>query len=258
MSHIYSEVWRKRSIIWDFAILDLKIRYKNSVLGFAWNFIEPLLLLLVLYIVFSSILKTNIENFPLYLLLGLILWQMLDRGSSFGLNSTLSKGSILTQINIPAVVPPISAALTSLIMLTFELIIFGIFLVAFQFVPPLTILILPLIVLLEFVLVLGLALPLSVLNIKFRDIQFIWVILIRAGFFLHPIFYRSEILPEEIQSILVYSPMVQILNLARDVTLYGELPTTENLIIALGTTFVIFVLGYGIFKKLSSRIIEEL
>jgi len=258
MSHIYSEVWRKRSIIWDFAILDLKIRYKNSVLGFAWNFIEPLLLLLVLYIVFSSILKTNIENFPLYLLLGLILWQMLDRGSSFGLNSTLSKGSILTQINIPAVVPPISAALTSLIMLTFELIIFGIFLVAFQFVPPLTILILPLIVLLEFVLVLGLALPLSVLNIKFRDIQFIWVILIRAGFFLHPIFYRLEILPEEIQSILVYSPMVQILNLARDVTLYGELPTTENLIIALGTTFVIFVLGYGIFKKLSSRIIEEL
>jgi len=258
MSRIYSEVWRKRSLIWDFAISDIKVRYRNSVLGFVWNFLEPLLLLLVLYIVFTSILKTNIEYFPLYLLLGLILWQMFDRGSSFGLNSILTRGSILTQIYIPIAVPPISAALTSLIMLTFELIVFGIFLVAFQFVPPLTIIILPLIILLEFVLVLGLALPLSVLNIKFRDIQFIWVILLRAGFFLHPIFYQMEILPKEIQSILVYSPMVQILNIARGVVLYGELPTTENLIIALGMTFMIFVLGYGIFKKLSSRVIEEL
>ena len=258
MKYSQPEFWKKRSIIWAFAISDLKIRYRNSVLGFVWNFLEPLLLLLVLYIVFTNIFKTDIEHFPLYLLLGLILWQMLDRGSSFGLNSTLSKGPILTQIYIPIVVPPISAALTSLIMLTFELIVFGIFLAVFQFVPPLTILILPLIILLEFVLVLGLALPLSVLNIKFRDIQFIWTILLRAGFFLHPIFYQLEILPKEIQSIVVYLPMVQILNIARNVTLYGELPTTENLIIALGMTFVVFVLGYGIFKKLSSRVIEEL
>jgi len=258
MSHIYSEVWSKRSLIWAFAISDLKIRYRNSVLGFVWNFLEPLLLLLVLYIVFTNIFKADIEHFPLYLLLGLILWQMLDRGSTFGLNSILLKGSILSQIYIPLVVPPISAALTSLIMITFELIVFGIFIVAFQFVPPLTIIILPLIILLEFILVLGLALPLSVLNIKFRDIQFIWIILLRAGFFLHPIFYQLEILPKEIQSLLIYSPLVQILNIARDVSLYGELPTTENLIIAIGMTFVILVLGYGIFKKLSSRIIEEL
>jgi len=77
MSHIYSEVWEKRSLIWTFAISDLKLRYRNSVLGFVWTFLEPLLLLLVLYVVFTNIFKADIEHFPLYLLLGLILWQMM-------------------------------------------------------------------------------------------------------------------------------------------------------------------------------------
>lgn len=258
MLHERSEVWQKRSLIWDFAISNLKIKYRNSVLGFIWSFLEPLLLLTVLYIVFTNVFKSTIEYFPLYLLLGLIIWNMFVNGTKLSIDSVLARGPLLQQIHIPNEIPPISSAITSLLMISLEMIIFGIFLVAFQFVPPYTIVILPLIVLLNFFLVLGVSLPLSLLNVKFRDTRFIWGVILHAGFFLNPIFYKIEILPQEIQSILAFSPMVHILNFARDATLYGTLPTAENIILAVGITVLIFGVGFGIFKKLSPRIIEEL
>lgn len=253
-----SSFWNKKSLIWHFAISDLKTRYRNSTLGFLWNFLEPLLLLTVLYIVFTNIFNNEIEHFPLYLLLGLIMWNMLSKGTQMALSSIIQRESILTQINIPHAILPISAALTALIMFTFEMIIFGVFLAVFQFVPPITILLLPLIILLQFVLVLGLSLPLSVLNVKFRDVQYIWGIILHAGFFLHPIFYKIEILPEIIQKIIVFTPMVQMLNISRNISLYGELPALNDVILMIVGTFTIFLIGVGIYKKFSNNLIEEL
>lgn len=164
----------------------------------------------------------------------------------------------MTQIYFPREIPAISATITSFLMLCLELIVFGVFFVAFQFMPPLTIVFLPLILILEFFLVLGVSLPLSVLNVRYRDIQFIWVVVIQVGFFLTPIFYKSEILPESIQNILYFSPMVQIVNIAHDLALYNITPSIEAVQVAIGTTMFVFVVGYIIFRKIQSKIIEEL
>ena len=253
-----SEIWKKRSIIYNFAITDLRIRYRNSVLGFLWTFLEPLLMLGVLYIVFTNIFKSQIEYFPLYILLSLIMWNMFSRGTSIGLNSILSRANILTQIYMPREVPSISASITSALMLCFELIVFGIFMAFFHFIPPLTMILLAPILLLEFILITGLCLPLSVLNIKFRDTQFIWTVILQIGFFITPIFYKLDILPQYIQKILYFSPMVQIMNMAHDVTLYNRLPTTESIEIAVFSVFSIFIISYIIFKKMEVRIMEVL
>jgi ABC-type polysaccharide/polyol phosphate export permease len=183
---------------------------------------------------------------------------MLVRGTQMGLNSIQSRKSILSHIYIPNEIPAISASLTSLIMLSFEMIVFGIFLVVFRFVPPTTIAILPVILGLEFVLVVGFSLPLSLLNVKFRDTQFIWGVILQASFFATPVFYQIDILPKKVQSIIIYNPMVQILNMAHNAVLYGSLPSPNDIAIAVGTTFLIFGIGYGIFRKMSRRIIEEL
>ncbi len=237
---------------------DLRIRYRNSVLGFVWTFLEPLLLLSVLYIVFTNIFKSQIQYFPLYLLLSLIMWNMVVRGTQLGLNSIISRRGILSQINVPTEIPPISAGLTSLIMLSFEMIVFGIFVAVFQFLPPLTIVILPLVLILEFVLIIGLSLPLSVLNVRFRDTQFIWNIILQAGFFLTPIFYKTDILPKQIQPIIIFNPMVQILDMAHNAVLYGILPTENEIAISVGIALAIFAIGYAIFARFRYRIIEEL
>lgn len=252
------DLWNKKGLIYNFSIMDLKIRYRNSVLGFLWTILEPLLILTILYLVFTNIFNNEIENFPLYILLGLILWNMFSKGTTIGLNSLVARSGIITQIYFPREIPAISASLTSLYMIFFELIVFGIFMAAFQFVPTITILILPLIILLLFVLVIGVNLGLSVLNARFKDIQFIWTVVIQAGFFLTPIFYKFEILPEELQKILYFSPMVHIVEMAHDVTLYDKIPSSDTIIMAIITSFSVLVLGYVIFRKMEPRVIEDL
>ena len=250
--------WNYKSIILTFAVSDLRVRYKNSALGFFWTFLEPLLMLGVLYLVFSNIFKNDIENFPLYLLLGIIMWTALARGTQISIDGILSRTGMFKQIHIPNYVPGLSATLTSTIMLSFEMIIFGIFMVFFQFIPSITILLLPLILLLEFLLILGLALPLSVLNVKFRDMRFIWNVVLQAGFFVTPIFYKLDMLPENIQAILQYSPMVQILLIAQEVTLYGQIPSSELVLQAIGTTAIVFTIGCLIYLKFQKGVVELL
>lgn len=253
-----SELWKKKLLIYNFSMMDLKIRYRNSILGFLWTVLEPLLILTILYLVFTNIFDTKIDNFPLYILLGLILWNMFQKGTTIGLNSLVSRSGIITQIYFPREIPAISASLTSLYMVFFEIIIFGLFLVAFQFTPSVTILILPLIILLEFVLLLGTNLALSVLNARFKDIQFIWAVVLQGGFFLTPIFYKLDILPEPLQQVLYFSPLVHIVEMAHDVVLYDKLPSLENVGMGIITSFAVLLIGYLIFRKMEPRVIEEL
>lgn len=255
---IINEIWNRKTLLWNFAISDLKIRYRNSALGFLWTILEPLLMLLVLYIVFTNIFNTKIEHFGMYLLVGIIMWNMLSRGTEIGLNSIVSRSGLVKQIYFPREIPVISAVLTSLMMLSFEFIVFGIFTVVFQFIPPPSIIFLPLVLLLEFILVLGISLPLAVLNVRYRDIQFIWRIVLQAGFFLTPIFYKIDVLPENIKNIIMFSPIVQIIDIGHNIALYDTVPTLDSVIIAVGTTCTVFFVGYLIFRKSQKGIIEEL
>ena len=258
MTTIREEMWKTKGILFNFAISDLKIRYRNSVLGVLWSFIEPLLLLAVLFVVFSTMFKFEIPNFPIYLLLGIITWNFFKNGTNFALNSLTNRSSLMTQIYFPRSIPGLSAGITAAIMLIFELMVLGIFMTAFQFTPPITILLLPLILGLQMLLVLGVALPLSVLNVKFKDTEFIWGVVLSAGFFLTPIFYQFDMLPEYMQNILQFSPMVQILTMAHHVVLYGVLPSLNTVLYAVGSISVVTAIGYSIFRKYQAKVVEEM
>ena len=147
----------------------------------------------------------------------------------------------------------VSSTLTSFIMMFFEFVAFGIFLVAFQFVPPITALILPLLLIDLFFLSLGVSFFLSVLFVKFRDVGFVWQVILQAGFFLSPIFYKMDILPENLREILQINPLVPILDVARNVVLYDILPTAKVSIYIVSITTAIFVIGYVVFKINNKR-----
>ena len=258
MTSIREEMWKSRAILFNFAISDLKVRYRNSILGVLWSVIEPLLMLGVLYFVFSTMFKFDIPNFPIYLLLGIIIYNCFKNGTTFALNSLTNRASLITQIYFPRSIPAISSAITASIMLAIEVGILLVFMIGFQFVPPITILLLPLILGLQFMLVVGVCLPLSVLNVKFKDTEFIWGVVLSAGFFLTPIFYQFDMLPEYLQNILQFSPMVQILTMAHHVVLYGMLPTVNSILYAVGSISVITVIGYLIFRKFQAQMVEEM
>ena len=258
MTSIVEEMWKTRGILFNFAISDLKIRYRNSILGVLWSIVEPLLMLGVLFFVFSTMFKFEIPNFPIYLLLGIVTWNFFKNGSSIAMNSLSNRSALITQIYFPRSIPAISSCFTASIMLIVELAILGIFMAALQFIPPLTILYLIPIYFLAFVFVLGVSLGLSVLNVKFKDVEFIWGIVLHAGFFLTPIFYQFDFLPEYVQNVLQFSPMVQIVTMVHHVALYGTLPTLTSVLYTIGSIFSILAIGYLIFRKYQSRIVEEM
>ena len=258
MTTILEEMWKTKAILFNFAITDLKIRYRNSVLGVLWSVIEPLLLLGVLFFVFSTMFKFQIENFPIYLLSGIITWNFFKNGTSLALESLTNRSSLITQIYFPRSIPALSAGVTASIMLLTELIVLGIFMVGFGFIPTSTIIFLIPVYLLTFFLIVGMSLPLSVLNVKYKDVQFIWTVVLQAGFFLTPIFYEFSMLPENVRNILQFKPMVQIVTMVHHVVLYGTFPTINSILYTITSTSVVVVIGYLIFRKYQAKIVEEI
>jgi lipopolysaccharide transport system permease protein len=254
--NLLKEIWQRRSLVMLFAINEVKLRYRNSVLGFLWTFLEPLLMLSVLYFVFTNLIQNQVENYPLYLLLGLIIWYMFNRATSNGLTSLLDKSAIIQKIYFRREIVVISSCISSFIMMSFEFGAFTIFAVALQFVPPITIALLPLILIDLFILTLGVSLLLSVLNVYFRDIKFIWQVLLQAGFFLSPIIYTLEMFPENIRNILNLNPLVHIFNAVHDLVLYDSLPNINSVMYIIITTGIIFVVGYIVFRKKEKSIVE--
>ena len=258
MTTIREEMWKTKGILFNFAITDLKIRYRNSILGVLWSLVEPLLLLGVLFVVFSTMFRFEIPNFPIYLLLGIICWNFFKNGTTFALNSLTNRSALITQIYFPRAIPGLSAGITASIMIIFELVVLGIFMIAFGFSPPSTVILLIPILALQLLLILGVSLPLSVLNVKYKDTEFIWSVVVHAGFFLTPIFYQFDMMPDYVQNVLQYSPMVQIVTMAHHVVLYGTLPSINSVLYAVGSISAITVIGYMIFRKFLAKVVEEM
>lgn len=251
-------LWGSRSLVWTFAVNDLVVRYKGSILGALWSFLEPILMLGILYLIFSHVFQSAIENYPLYLLLGIIMWNYFARSTNIGLASILARAGIVNQIYFPRAVLPIGSCVTAFIMLGVEFAVFFGFVAGFQFVPPLTILILPVLIVLLFCLTLGLSLILSVAHVRFRDVQHVWSIVTYAGFFLSPVIYDIGIFPPDIAQMLLLNPIAQLLDMAHGAALYGQLPAIPAMIYTGVFSIGLAALGYIIFKRYEFKIVEEL
>jgi len=251
-------VWIRRSLIWLFTVTDLKLRYKNSVLGFFWSFLEPLLMLGVFYVVFTSIFKNQVENYPLYLLSGLVIWYMFSRGTSMGMNSMIGRGGMLQKIYFRREILVISSVLTSFLMMLFELGVFFIFMIIFGVIPNASIIVFPLVLINLFFLTLGISFILGPLNVYLKDIQYIWNIVLTAGFFVVPLFYKMDVLPENVIEILKINPLVGIFDLSRAMLINTEMPNSGEILSMVGITLIVLVAGYLVFKKLDYRLVENL
>lgn len=256
--NIIKDVWKYRHLIILFSFNEVKLRYRNSVLGFVWSFLEPLLMLSILYFVFTNIIQTKIENYPLYLLVGLIIWYMFSRATTLGLSSLSDRSGILKTVYFRREIVVISACLTSFIMMLFEFAALGVFMVAFQFIPPITIVLLPLLLINLFFLVLGVSFFLSIMSIYFQDIKFIWQVILQAGFFLSPIFYSLETFPENLRQVLLLNPMVPLLDTAHKLVLYNSLPTFTTTVFLISLTIGVFVFGFIVFKIKSKYLVENI
>jgi len=252
------DLWNYRYLVIKLAMSDFKLRYKNSILGFLWSLTEPLLMLVVLYIVFSYFMRVNVEHYQLFLLVGIISWNMISRGTTMSLNSILGKPSLVNKIYFPREILVISSCITALLMTLLEFIVFGIFMIVFRLIPTVTVVYFPIILFIEFILILGVSFGLASLNVYYRDTQYIWAVILQIGFFASPIIYPVSIIPEKYVWIVKLNPMTLIIDTLRGSIIYSMTPAVRDIIFIIISTVIILIVGYIIFLRLEPRFAEEI
>lgn len=217
-----------RALLSELVRTDFKLRYQGSVLGYAWSLLRPLLLFLILYIVFVKFLKlgAGIPHYPVYLLLGIVIWNFFLEMTTQSLGSIVTRGDLIRKIRIPRWMIVFSSSISALINFLLNLIVVGFFLVINHVDLSASALLLPLIFLEVYLLALGLSLFLSALFVKLRDVNYVWEVILQAGFYITPILYPlSRITNLNLQKVILLNPMAQAIQDARYVAISKQTTT---------------------------------
>lgn len=259
MLHQLKELYAYRQMIVSLVRKDLRGRYKGSVLGFLWTFINPLFQLAVYTVVFSFILKSNIDKYYLYLFVALIPWIFFSAAITGGSACIVAQKDLIKKIYFPRQVIPISYVTSCFVnMLLCFVVIFAVVLLSGVHLNPLAVLCLPVIMLVEYLLALGMALLASAVTVYFKDLEHILGIVSMAWMYLTPIMYDKSIIPTEFQPVFNLNPMTHIIECYRAVLYYGDVPQLSSLLSSVGLGVLFLIVGWVVFDKLQKRFAEEL
>ena len=234
---------------------DFKLKYRRSVLGVLWSVLNPLLMMVVLTAVFSTIFRFNIENFPLYLILGQTLFAFMTEATSSAMGSVIGSAPLIKKIRINKMIFPIEKAVFALVNFAISLIAVAAVMLFFRIVPTVNILLLPVLLLYLFAFSLGIGLILAALSVFFRDVMHLWGVLTTAWTYATPLFYPVEILPEWAVPVMHANPMYYYVEYFRDIALYGTTPSLSMNLICFGCGAVALLLGVLVFRSQQKKFI---
>jgi len=253
------EIFEYRQMIFSLVRKDLRGRYKGSVLGFLWTFINPLLQLVVYTIVFSNILRTDVDKYYLFLFVALVPWIFFQASIVGGSSSVLSQQDLVKKIYFPREVIPISYVTSCFVNMLFSfIIIFMVVLISGVSLNVLGLLCLPVIMLVEYILALGFAMIVSATTVYFRDLEHILGIVTMVWMYMTPIMYPLDFVPDNLRAVFMLNPMTPIVVAYRDVLYYGRVPHISTLLNGFLLGMITLVLGFIIFGKLKKNFAEEL
>lgn len=234
---------------------DFKLKYRRSILGVLWSVLNPLLMMIVLSAVFSFMFRFEIENFPVYLILGQTLFTLMSDATSNAMRSIIDSASLIKKIRINKVIFPLEKVIFSLVNFTISLIAVVAVMLFFQIAPTANILFLPLLIIYVFIFCVGLGLILSSLAVFFRDVIHLWGVVITAWTYATPLFYPVEMLDGWMYTVMQFNPMYHYVTYFREIALWGVTPgLTENLI-CFGMAFAMLIVGYIVFSKTQKKFI---
>ncbi len=252
------EIYEYRQMIASLVKKDLRGRYKGSVLGFLWTFINPLLQLLVYSVVFSSVMRvTNVDKYYLFLFVALIPWLFFSSSLTGGATTILSNKNMITKIYFPREVMPIAYVTSCFVNMLYSfIVVFIVIIFSGIGANPVSLLFLPLVMIIEYIFSLGIAMIVSAVNVYFRDLQHILGIISMAWMYFTPIIYSINDVPEEWQSFFKLNPLCHIITAYRDILFYKIIPEMTGLLITGAVSVAVLVLGFAVFGKLKKRFAE--
>jgi len=256
---LFCEIYDYREMIFSLIKRDLKGRYKGSVLGFLWTFLNPLFQLIVYTFVFSTIMRAGYDKYYLFLFVALIPWIFFSTSVVGGASCIWAQKDMVNKIYFPREVLPIAHVTCQLInMLLSFIVIFAVLILSGHGMNPIALLYLPIIIVIEYILALGITLIVSAITVFLRDVEYILGIIVMAWQFLSPVMYGVDMLPEEFQSIFLINPMTSILIAYRDIFYYKQTPQMSTLLLATILGIVLLIVGVVVFEKLKRHFSEEM
>lgn len=249
-------IWNHYSfLIEQLVARDFKVKYKRSLLGYLWSFLNPLFTMLVQYIVFSTVFRFGIDNFPVYLLSGNIIFGFFTEAVGQGLMSIVGNASLITKVYVPKYIYPITKVFSASINLWISLIPLLMVTLITGEKLNLTILLLPYALICLLIFCTGVVLILSAINVFFRDVQYLWNIVSLVWMYATPIFYPADIIPEKWKIILTLNPIYQVITFMRSILMNGVSPAPEVYINCFVGATISLLLGVIVFKKTQDKFV---
>ncbi|MCB0179213.1 MAG: ABC transporter permease [Anaerolineae bacterium] len=247
-----------RDLLYELVNRDMKLRYKRSALGIVWSLLNPLAQLLVFTFVFGVVLPLDIPNYPLFVFTGLLVWNWFQSALFQASDCIVANPDLIRRPGFPVPVLPVVTITTHLIHFLLAVPILLGFLVWSQSPMTTALLFFPVLIILQFLLILSLSYVMAALQVIFRDMQYLLGIILTLTFFMTPIFYDASAIPETYRVIYALNPVVQLVTAYRAMFLYGQIPNLlPLLIIGLASLSLLYV-SYTIFIQTSYRFVEEL
>ena len=253
----FTELYQHRGLLEILVLRELKARYRGTVLGFLWTFVNPLVLMLIYVLVFSVYLRMGTENYPAFLLCGLFPWTWFSLGISEATNSVINNGGLIKKVYLPSEIFPLVYITSNMVhyLLTFPIQLCALLYFHVELSWP--IVFLPIVVFLQLVFMYGLGLILSSLAVQFRDLIHVVPNVLMLWFFVTPVFYPSTVVPQKFRLILDLNPMAHLIRCYQDIFYYERFPSVVSLTIFAALSFLLISVGFLFFEARRDLFAEE-
>ena len=256
--YVFTAFSRYRFLIKQLVARDFKTKYKRSVLGVLWSFLNPLLTMAVQYVVFSTLFKSDIPNFPVYLLTGIVCFNFFNEAASMSLTSIVGNAALITKVYVPKYIYPLTRVMSSTINFLLSLIPLLLVILVTQTPIRISVLLLPFGLACLFAFSLGIGMLLASAMVFFRDMQFLWGVLSMIWMYLTPVFYPESIIPAQFMTVYKMNPLYQIIRFFRIALMDGVSPEPKAYLLMLLVSFIPLLIGALVFKKTQDRFVLNL
>lgn len=247
--------FKYQNLLKELVVRDITVRYRRSILGMLWTVLNPLLMMVILTLVFSNLFKMNIDNFPVYVLIGNIVFNFNSEATSQGMASIVVNSSLIKKVYIPKYLFPLSNVMSCLVNFGFSFIALLIVMVVTgsPFHATIVTAWVPLCYLMVFSTGLGLAL--CAVNVYFRDMQHLYGVFLTAWMYLTPLFYSIEIVPDYLRKVIYCNPMYHYVTFFRQIIMEGVFPSPHANLQCAFISLAMLLIGLIVFERLQGRFI---
>ena len=253
-------LWQRRELLWNVTGRNVRSQYKQSILGYAWVLVNPFMQMLVLSFVFSTILRVTSLGvpYPLFVFVALLPWMFFSNAVSSATDSIVNSASLVTKVYFPREILVAAAVFSKIIDLLFGLLILLGLMIVYNEPPSWTVVYLPLIFGIQLIFTVGIALPLAALNLFFHDVRYLVGVLLLVWFYITPVIYPVDIVPERYKIVFDLNPLALVINAYRRVLLSDISPGWDRLLLGFVAASATFLVGYFLFKRMEAGFADRI